>query len=138
MRTSIGWLRSWTVANEPSDDGADKRVINIKLAVTANSAIALSVAALFGRQALLGLALRAPSGGPVLHSVPCYLLPPWGAKKKGDFCFTAQLAFDDALVATLASLTHGVPLDIALDNAAHEIELDDEQRDVLAFVAGGE
>ncbi len=137
MRTSTGWLQSWTVANDPSDDGADKRVINIKLAVIANSTIAMSVAALFGRQALLGLALPV-GGGPVLHSVPCMLLPPWGARKKGDFRFTAQVAFDDNLVNTLASLTHGVPLDIALDNAAHELDLDAEQRDVLAFVAGGE
>lgn len=138
MRTSNGWLKQWTVSNAPAEDGVDRRVINIALAVVANSAIAMSVAALFGRKALIGIRLmEAGAGGPAaLHSIACIIAPPWGAKKQGNFNFTAQVPFTDDLVQRLADLTHGMPLEIALENAEHELELDAEQASVLAFVAG--
>ena len=138
MRTSNGWLKQWTVSNAPADDGVDRRVINLALVVVANSAIAMSVAALFSRKALLGIRmLDAGEGGPAaLHSVACIIVPPWGAKKQGNFGFTAQVPFTDDMVQQLADLTHGMLLEIALENAEHELELDAEQTAVLAFVAG--
>ena len=138
MRTSNGWLKQWTVSNAPADDGIDQRVINIALVVVANSAIAMSVAALYSRKALLGIRLiEGGAGGPAaLHSVACIIAPPWGAKKQGNFNFIAQVPFTDDLVQKLADLTHGMPLEIALDNAEHELELDDEQVAVLSFVSG--
>jgi hypothetical protein len=138
MRTSTGWLKHWTVSNDPAEDGGDKRVVEVRFAVQANSAIALAVAALFERTALLGVALKDGGGRDhTLSDVPCTIAPPWGAKKKGDFCFVARMPYSDALVRDLTTITHGVPLVIALENAQHEINLDAEQEAVFGFVAGG-
>ena len=138
MRTSTGWLQTWAVVNEPADKGVDGRVINLKLAVAANSAVAMSVAALYGRKALIGLRLpeAGAEAGAVLHATPCMIAPPWGAKKRGDFHFVSQVPFDGALVKKLTALTHGMPVEIALENAEHELDLDIEQTAVVAFVAG--
>jgi len=136
MQSCKGWMKSWTVLNEATDDGDDNRRLVIELMVPARSELSMAVAALSGSKAQLVLGLEPRVGGP--HSVeiamPVEIVPPWGAKKRGGFYFTAITDYSENRADDLAAVTQAVTLVIGVEILQDELLLAEGRENALAFV----
>ncbi len=138
MQSCKGWMKSWTVLNEATDDGDDNRRLVIELMVPARSELSMAVAALSGDKVQLQLRLEdQPGVSNVEIAMPAEIVPPWGAKRRGGFYFTATTDYSENRADDLAAVTRALPLVIGIEILQDELLLDTGREAALAFVKGG-
>lgn len=134
MLTARGFMTDWHVHNEPENKGSDKRRVEVALTVPAGSPVAVAVASTVATTpVLLSLALVDAEGRAV--QVSCFIVPPWGAAKRGGFRFKAQTNYSDHLATSLGRVTKGAPLTVGVQVLQDELALDPDRQAALDFVA---
>ncbi|HAM56410.1 MAG TPA: hypothetical protein DC063_03740 [Arenimonas sp.] len=131
----MGWLQEWTARNDVTEDGDDNRSLVIGLMVPARSEVSMAVAALSGEKAQLLLSVQEPGGVGI--ALPVQIVPPWGAKKRGAFYFTAVADYSRDRINDLADVTVGSSLAVSIEVLQDELSLEPERQAALDFIKDG-